>query len=57
MFDLSEEAPDKSLSRVYVNLEKLKLDGDEFATKIEEKLRIIVSWLYKFLLLFCETKL
>ncbi|KAL9684576.1 hypothetical protein QQ045_022017 [Rhodiola kirilowii] len=43
VFDLSEEAPEKSLSRVYVNLEKLKLDGDEFATKIEEKLRLIVA--------------
>lgn len=43
VFDLSEESPDKSLSRVYVNLEKLKLDGDAFATQIEEKLRIIVA--------------
>uniref|UniRef100_A0A7N1A1N5 Diacylglycerol kinase n=1 Tax=Kalanchoe fedtschenkoi TaxID=63787 RepID=A0A7N1A1N5_KALFE len=43
VFDLSEEAPDKSLSKIYINLEKLKLDGDEFATKIEEKLKIIVA--------------
>ncbi|CAM9000099.1 unnamed protein product [Rhodiola kirilowii] len=43
VFDLSKEAPEKSLSRVYVNLEKLKLDGDEFSTKIEEKLRLIVA--------------
>lgn len=56
MFDLSEEAPDKSLSRVYVNLEKLKLDGDEFATKIEEKLRIIVSRPFDYVSLFCKIK-
>lgn len=43
VFDLGEEAPDKALRRIYVNLEKLKADEDEFAAKIEERLRIIVS--------------
>lgn len=43
VFDLGEEAPDKVLSRIYVNLEKLKNDGDEFAKEIQERLRIIVS--------------
>lgn len=40
---MGEETPDKVLSRIYANLEKLKQNGDEFATKIQEKLRIIVS--------------
>lgn len=44
VFDLGEEAPDSVLRRLFLNLEKLKLSGDEFADKIEEKLRIIVSW-------------
>lgn len=43
VFDLGEEAPDSVLRRLFLNLEKLKLSGDEFADKIEEKLRIIVS--------------
>ncbi|XP_021901091.1 LOW QUALITY PROTEIN: diacylglycerol kinase 5-like [Carica papaya] len=43
VFDLGEEAPDKVLSRIYVNLEKLKNDGDEFAKEIQERLRIIVA--------------
>lgn len=40
---MGEETPDKVLSRIYANLEKLKQNGDEFATKIQETLRIIVS--------------
>lgn len=40
---MEEETPDKVLSRIYANLEKLKQNGDEVATKIQEKLRIIVS--------------
>lgn len=43
VFDVSKEAPDKVLHRIYLNLEKLKLDGDEYAAKIQEELRIIVS--------------
>ncbi|CAL8139901.1 unnamed protein product [Prunus armeniaca] len=43
VFDLGEETPDKVLSRIYANLEKLKQNGDGFATKIQEKLRIIVA--------------
>lgn len=43
VFDLGEETPDKALSRVYANLGKLKADGNGFAAKVEEKLRIIVA--------------
>lgn len=43
VYDLGKEAPDKVLRRIYVNLEKLKLNGDEFAVKIEKRLRLIVS--------------
>ena len=42
---MNQEAPDKSLSRIYVNLEKLKHSEDDFAFKIQERLRIIVSWI------------
>lgn len=60
---MGEETPDKVLSRIYANLEKLKQNGDEFATKIQEKLRIIVSQtiiningvLFLFLFLFFMT--
>jgi diacylglycerol kinase (ATP) len=43
VFDLGEEAPDSVLRKLYLNIEKLKFSGDEFAYKIEERLRIIVS--------------
>ncbi|XP_052177288.1 diacylglycerol kinase 5-like [Diospyros lotus] len=43
VFDLLEEAPDAVLRRVYLNLQKLKLGGDELAPKIEERLKIIVA--------------
>lgn len=43
VFDLDDEAPDKVLRKIYVNLEKLKLNGDEFAGNIEKRLRLIVS--------------
>lgn len=43
VYDLGQEAPDKVLSRIYANLEMLKHNGDEFATKIQERLRIIVA--------------
>ncbi|KAL6997545.1 hypothetical protein U1Q18_007671 [Sarracenia purpurea var. burkii] len=42
-FDLLEEAPDAVLHRLYLNLERLKLNGDEFATKIQGRVRIIVA--------------
>ncbi|XP_028074965.1 diacylglycerol kinase 5-like isoform X3 [Camellia sinensis] len=40
--DLLEEAPVAVLHRLYLNLEKLKLSGDELALRIEENLRIIL---------------
>ena len=40
---MGQEGPDKVLHRVYIRLEKLKQEKDEFATKIHETLRIIVS--------------
>ncbi|XWS54258.1 hypothetical protein CRYUN_Cryun10bG0075500 [Craigia yunnanensis] len=43
VFDVGEEAPDKVLHRIYIRLEKLKQEKDEFATKIHERLRIIVA--------------
>ncbi|KAK4364108.1 hypothetical protein RND71_015466 [Anisodus tanguticus] len=43
VFDLGEETPDSVLRRLYLNLEKLKSNGDEYATKLEERLRIIVA--------------
>ncbi|KAM5580860.1 hypothetical protein ABKV19_010189 [Rosa sericea] len=43
VFDVGEEAPDKVLRRIYVNLETLRRNGDGFATKIQEKLRIIAA--------------
>ena len=43
VFDLADEAPDKVLSRIYSNLESLKLRNDQFAIRTMEKLRIIVS--------------
>ncbi|KAM3287265.1 diacylglycerol kinase 5 [Capsicum chacoense] len=43
VFDLGEETPDSVLRRLYLNLEKLKSNGHEFATKLEERLRIIVA--------------
>ncbi|CAE6172216.1 unnamed protein product [Arabidopsis arenosa] len=41
VFDLEEETPDKVLQRIYRNLERLKDDG--FASKIRDKLKIIVA--------------
>uniref|UniRef100_M1B7U8 diacylglycerol kinase (ATP) n=1 Tax=Solanum tuberosum TaxID=4113 RepID=M1B7U8_SOLTU len=43
VFDLGKETPDSVLHRLYLNLEKLKNNGDEFAAKLEERLRIIVA--------------
>lgn len=50
VFNLLEEAPDDVLRRLYLNLEKLTLNGDEFAPRIQERLKIIVS-------LVCITKI
>ncbi|THG01816.1 hypothetical protein TEA_006162 [Camellia sinensis var. sinensis] len=41
--DLLEAALDAVLHRLYLNLEKLKLNGDELALRIQENLRIIVA--------------
>ncbi|KAL7603633.1 diacylglycerol kinase 5 [Lactuca sativa] len=43
VFDLGEEAPDKVLRRLYLNIENLKLNKDALATTIEKQLRIIVA--------------
>ncbi|KAL8511079.1 hypothetical protein ACS0TY_017774 [Phlomoides rotata] len=43
VFDLGEESPDSVLRRIFLNLERLKKNGDEFAPKLEQKLRIIVA--------------
>ncbi|EYU26770.1 hypothetical protein MIMGU_mgv1a025204mg, partial [Erythranthe guttata] len=43
VFDLGEEAPDSVLRRVFLNLEMLKNNGDEFVPKLEEKLKIVVA--------------
>ncbi|XP_019193891.1 PREDICTED: diacylglycerol kinase 5-like [Ipomoea nil] len=43
VFDLGEEAPDQVLRRLYLNLEKLKSNGDVLSRKLEERLRIIVA--------------
>jgi hypothetical protein len=43
VFDLSEESPDKVLHRLYVNLERLKMEGDILAVQIWRTLRLIVS--------------
>ncbi|XP_022944600.1 diacylglycerol kinase 5-like isoform X1 [Cucurbita moschata] len=43
VFDLGEEAPDVVLRRFFLNLEKLKLNGDEIAVEIQKRLRLIVA--------------
>lgn len=43
VFDLLEEAPDKVLSRFYINLERLTQNEDSIAVKIRQKLRLIVA--------------
>lgn len=43
VFDLSEDAPDKALHRIYLNIEKHKKNEDRFASHIQEALRIIVA--------------
>lgn len=61
VFDLSKQAPDKVLHKLYGNLEKLKSIGDDLAADIQKKLRLIVaggdgtaSWL---LGVVCDLKL
>jgi diacylglycerol kinase (ATP) len=43
VFDLREEGPDMVLHKLYSNLERLKRDGDTFASEIYKRLRLIVS--------------
>ncbi|PWA81041.1 NAD kinase/diacylglycerol kinase-like domain-containing protein [Artemisia annua] len=43
VFDLKEKAPDKVLHQLFLNLEKLKHEGDSLASEIQKKLRIIVA--------------
>ncbi|KAK4420496.1 Diacylglycerol kinase [Sesamum alatum] len=43
VFDLGDEAPDKVLNRLFLNLQRLKNSGDQFALNLEKKLRIIVA--------------
>ena len=43
MFDLKDNAPDKVLHQLFLNLEKLKREGDSLASEIQKNLRIIVS--------------
>lgn len=43
VFDLGDEAPDSVLRRLYLNIERLKGNGDHFAAEIEERMKIIVS--------------
>lgn len=43
VFDLGEEAPDKVLRRIYGNFESLKQQGDQFAIRTMERLKLIVS--------------
>ncbi|KAF2285931.1 hypothetical protein GH714_009038 [Hevea brasiliensis] len=43
VIDLGEKAPDKVLHQIYATLQTLKNNGDELATEIEKRLRIIVA--------------
>ncbi|KAM0906732.1 hypothetical protein ACQ4PT_016595 [Festuca glaucescens] len=43
VIDLSEEAPDKVLCRLYVNVERLKIEGDILAVQIWRTMRLIVA--------------
>lgn len=40
---MGEQAPDKVLRTVYANLEGLNVRGYQFADKIKERLKLIVS--------------
>ncbi|XLR61590.1 hypothetical protein S83_012262, partial [Arachis hypogaea] len=41
VFDLGENAPDKVLHSIYAKLENLTVQGDQFAMKIMERLKLI----------------
>ncbi|KAL2524567.1 Diacylglycerol kinase 5 [Abeliophyllum distichum] len=58
VFDLGEEAPDSAVCSLYLNLERLKVQGDEFALKLEEE-KIIVEKVQPdgFLRFFSDLKL
>ncbi|WCJ32098.1 diacylglycerol kinase 5 [Euphorbia peplus] len=43
VIDLTEQAPDKILRQVYATLQILMNNGDQFATQIHKRLRIIVA--------------
>ncbi|XP_050205537.1 diacylglycerol kinase 5-like [Mercurialis annua] len=43
VFDLGEEAPDKVLRRIYLNIEILKSRGNKLPVEIQKRLRIIVA--------------
>lgn len=43
VYDLGEEAPDEVLRRIYLNLEKLRSNGDTLALRIQQQLKIIVA--------------
>ncbi|EMS61940.1 Diacylglycerol kinase zeta [Triticum urartu] len=43
VIDLSEETPDKVLHRLYVNVERLKIEGDILAVQIWRTMRLIVA--------------
>ncbi|KAL6535839.1 hypothetical protein OROHE_012683 [Orobanche hederae] len=43
VIDLGEEAPDTVLRKLFLNLERLKNNGDAIASELEKKLKIIVA--------------
>lgn len=43
---MGEETPEKVLSRIYANLENLKVRGDPLAISTLERLRLIVSFFF-----------
>uniref|UniRef100_M1DWH5 Diacylglycerol kinase variant B n=1 Tax=Solanum tuberosum TaxID=4113 RepID=M1DWH5_SOLTU len=43
VFYLGDEVPDSVLRRLYLNIERLKGNGDRFSAEIEERMRIIVA--------------
>lgn len=52
VFDLAKQAPGEALQTIYINLERLKTEGDKIAAKIQERLKIIMSRLLHNYLLF-----
>ncbi|KAH0738260.1 hypothetical protein KY290_036965 [Solanum tuberosum] len=43
VFDLGDETPDSVLRRLYLNIERLKGNGDRCSVEIDERMRIIVA--------------